>query len=54
MDNVFRTKGKGRNQQYFVKWLHWPSQSNYWVKATDVHDIYMCNKVYIHNINCYF
>ena len=39
VENVLRTKGKGRNKQYFVKWLHWPSKFNYWVKATDVHDI---------------
>ena len=54
VENVLKTKGKGRNKQYFVKWLHWPSKFNSWVKATDVHDIQMCNKEYIHNIICYF
>ena len=39
MKNVLRTTGKGGNQQYFAKWLHWPSKFDSWVKATDVHDI---------------
>jgi hypothetical protein len=39
VENVLRTKGKGRHKQYRVKWLHWPSKFNSWVKATDVHDI---------------
>jgi hypothetical protein len=39
VENVLKTKGKGRNKQYFVKWLHWPSKFNSWVKASDVHDI---------------
>ena len=39
VEKVLRTKGKGQNKQYFVKWLHWPSKFNSWVKATDIQDI---------------
>jgi hypothetical protein len=28
VETIFRTKGRGRNKQYLVKWLHWPSKFN--------------------------
>ena len=34
-DDVFKvkqtlkTRGRGLNKHYFVKWLHWPSKFNY-------------------------
>nr|XP_022320169.1 uncharacterized protein LOC111122635 [Crassostrea virginica] len=30
---ILKTKGRGRNKQYFVKWLHWTSKFNSWINA---------------------
>ena len=39
LEKILKTKGKGRNKQYYVKWLHWPSKFNSWVKASDIENI---------------
>lgn len=39
VEKVLRSKGRGLNKQYFVKWLHWPSKFNSWVRANDVQDV---------------
>lgn len=36
IEEILKTRGFGRNKQYFVKWLHWPSKFNSWIKASDV------------------
>jgi hypothetical protein len=27
IERILKTKGKGNNKHYFVKWLHWPRNS---------------------------
>lgn len=39
VEKILKTKGKGQNKQYFVKWLHWPNKFNSWVNASDVTNI---------------
>ncbi|VDI59597.1 Hypothetical predicted protein [Mytilus galloprovincialis] len=39
VENIIKTKGKGPNKQYYVKWLHWPKKFNSWNKARDLSDI---------------
>ena len=36
VENILKSKGKGRNKQYFVKWKYYPKKFNSWVKAKDV------------------
>ncbi|KAK3099205.1 hypothetical protein FSP39_000987 [Pinctada imbricata] len=36
VETIIKTKGRGRNKQYFVKWLHWPSKFNSWINASDL------------------
>jgi hypothetical protein len=36
VETILRTKGRGRNKQYLMKWLHWPSKFNSWVNADDL------------------
>lgn len=36
VEKILRTKGRGRNKQYLVKWLHWPTKFNSWVNADDM------------------
>ena len=36
IETVLKTRGKGQNKQYFVKWLHWPKKFNSWIKASDI------------------
>ena len=31
VEKVLKTRGKGKNKQYFVKWQHWPAKYNSWV-----------------------
>ena len=39
VEKTLKTRGRGMNKQYFVKWLHWPSNFNSWIKATDMHNV---------------
>ena len=39
VERIVKSKGKGRNKQHYVKWLHWPKSFNSWVNASDVLDI---------------
>jgi hypothetical protein len=39
IENILKTKGKGNNKQYFVKWLHWPRKFNSWIFARDVNNL---------------
>jgi hypothetical protein len=39
IEKVVKTRGKGRNKQYFVKWLHWPKKFNSWISARDVNNL---------------
>ena len=39
IERILRTRGRGQNKQYFVKWLYWPSKFNSWVKASDIEEI---------------
>ena len=36
VEKILKTKGKGQNKQYYVKWLYWPKKFNSWVKASDI------------------
>ena len=31
VEKVLKTKGKGKNKKYFVRWLHWPAKYDSWV-----------------------
>ena len=39
IEKIMKTKGKGNNKQYFVKWLHWPNKFNSWISARDVNNL---------------
>ena len=39
VEKILKTKGRGQNKQYFVKWLHFPSKFNSWVKEDDVQNL---------------
>lgn len=39
IEKVINTRGKGRNKQYFVKWLNWPKKFNSWISAGDVNNL---------------
>ena len=39
IEKILKTKGKGNNKQYFVKWLHWPKKFNSWISARDVNNL---------------
>ncbi|KAK3102040.1 hypothetical protein FSP39_008318 [Pinctada imbricata] len=36
IETILKTKGRGRNKQYLVKWLYWPSKFNSWIKADSI------------------
>lgn len=36
IEEILKTRGKGKNKQFFVKWLYWPKQFNSWINATEV------------------
>ena len=38
IERILKTKGKGNNKHYFVKWLHWPKKFNSWISARDVNN----------------
>jgi len=37
VDKVLKSRGKGRNKQYFVQWKHFPKKFNSWINANDLH-----------------
>ena len=39
IEEVLKTKGKGKNQQSLVKWKYWPNSYNSWVKTADIENI---------------
>jgi hypothetical protein len=39
IEKKVKTKGKGNNKQYFIKWLHWPKKFNSWISARDVNNL---------------
>ena len=39
VENIIKTKGKGRNKEYYVKWLNWPKKFNFWIRASDITDL---------------
>jgi hypothetical protein len=39
IEKILKTKGKGNNKQYFIKWLHWPKKFNSWISACDVNNL---------------
>lgn len=39
IEKVIKTKGSGKNKQYFVKWLGWNDNFNSWVNAAEVRDL---------------
>ncbi|KAK3091182.1 hypothetical protein FSP39_017779 [Pinctada imbricata] len=36
IETILKTKGRGRNKQYLVKWLYWSSKFNSWIKADSI------------------
>ncbi len=36
IEKVLKRRGKGKDKEVLVKWLHWPSKYNSWVKASVV------------------
>ncbi|XP_033756181.1 uncharacterized protein LOC117338925 [Pecten maximus] len=38
IEKVLKTRGKGRNKQLYVKWLHWPIKFSSWINANDAVD----------------
>ena len=36
IEKILKTRGKGNNKEYLVKWLHYPSKFNSYVKARDI------------------
>ena len=39
VEEVLKKKGKGKNEQYFVKWLGYPSKFNSWIPASQLKNI---------------
>ena len=39
IERVVRERGRGKNKEYFVKWLYWPEKFNEWIKAATVERI---------------
>ena len=39
VEEVLKKKGKGKNEQYFVKWLGYPSKFNLWIPASQLKNI---------------
>ena len=39
IEKILKTKGKGNNKQYFIKWLHWPKKFNSWIYVRDVNNL---------------
>ena len=36
VEKILKTRGKGQNKQFFVKWKYYPRKFNSWIKATDL------------------
>ena len=36
VEEILKTRGKGRQKQYYVKWLQWTKKFNSWLNASDV------------------
>ena len=39
VEKILKTKGRGHNKQYLVKWFNWSSKFNSWIKADDVENL---------------
>jgi hypothetical protein len=39
LEKILKPKRMGQNRQYCVKWLHWPTNFNSWVKSSDIQNI---------------
>uniref|UniRef100_A0A6V7KS66 Chromo domain-containing protein n=1 Tax=Bracon brevicornis TaxID=1563983 RepID=A0A6V7KS66_9HYME len=39
IEQVLKTRGKGKNRQVFVKWVGYPAKFNSWIPASDVENI---------------
>lgn len=39
VEKVLKTRGKGRNKQFFVKWYHYPKKFHSWINASDVSNL---------------
>lgn len=36
LERILKSRGRGDNKQYLVKWKHYPSKFNSWIRASDV------------------
>ena len=39
VEKILKTRGKGNNKQYYVKFLHYPKQLNQWILANDIQNV---------------
>ena len=35
IDKVLKTRGRGHNKEYYVKWMNWPAKYNFWTKDVE-------------------
>ena len=36
VEKVLKSRGRGQNKQYFVKWKYHPKKFNSWISASDI------------------
>ena len=39
VEKILKIRGKGKNKQYYVKFLHYPKQFNQWILANDIQNV---------------
>jgi hypothetical protein len=39
VEEILEKKGRGKNEQYFVKWLGYPAKFNSWIPASQLKNI---------------
>ncbi len=39
VEEIVKRKGKGKNEQYFVKWAGYPAKFNSWIPASQLKGI---------------
>ena len=39
VEKILKTRGKGNDKQYYVKFLHYPKQFNQWILANDIQNV---------------
>ena len=39
MEKILKTRGKGKDEQYLVRWSGWPSKYDQWIPASSLKDL---------------